>query len=113
MRSIKRIIVNRVIALYLIMFLGAVVIVARILQLQLVQGEELRKKADDLTYRYVSITPNRGDIYSYQGRHLLATSVPYYEVRMDTRSDAMTDRVFDSGIDSLSWRLSRMSWAPA
>ncbi len=106
--SIKKIIVNRVIALYLLTFLGALLIIARILQLQLVQGDELRQKAEDLTYRYVSITPNRGDIYSHQGRHLLATSVPYYEVRMDLVSDALTREVFEQGIDSLSWHLSDM-----
>jgi cell division protein FtsI (penicillin-binding protein 3) len=106
--SIKRIIVNRVIALYLLTFLGAVLIIARILQLQFVQGEELEQKAEDETYRYVSITPNRGDIYSHKGRHLLATSVPYYEVRMDLVSDALTREVFEQGVDSLAWHLSRM-----
>ena len=105
--SIKKIIVGRVIALYLGFFLMGLLIVARILQLQLVQGEELRQKAEDVQFKYVTIEPNRGDIYAGDNR-LLATSVPYYEIRMDLKSGALRDEVFNTGIDSLSYRLSRI-----
>jgi cell division protein FtsI (penicillin-binding protein 3) len=105
--SIKRIIVGRVIALYLGFFLMALLIVGRILQLQLVQGEELRQKAVDLQMKYVSIEPNRGDIYADDNR-LLATDVPYYEIRMDLKSDALSNEVFTNGVDSLCISLSKL-----
>jgi len=106
--SIKKIIVNRVIALYLLTFLGALLIVGRILQLQLIQGDELRSKAEHFTYRYMSIEPNRGVIYTHDGTHVLATSVPYYEIRMDVNSEALTKEVFARGVDSLAYRLSSL-----
>lgn len=106
--SIKKIIVNRVIALYLLTFLGALLILGRILQLQIIQGEELRNKAEQFTYKYVSIEPNRGEIYTHNGNHVLATSVPYYEIRMDVNSDALTQDVFNRGVDSLAYRLSAL-----
>jgi cell division protein FtsI (penicillin-binding protein 3) len=106
--SIKQTIVGRVIALYLAFFMLAVVILGKILYLQLFKGDELRQKAEDLTLKYVTIEPNRGDIYARSGQRLLATSVPYYEIRMDLRSSGMDDELFWQGIDSLSLCLSGM-----
>ena len=106
--SPKQIIVRRLIGIYLGAFLIALVIVGRILYLQFIVGDEFRKKAEDLTMKYVSIEPNRGDIYSNDGKRLLSTSVPFYEIRMDLNSSALSNRVFNSGIDSLSLCLSRM-----
>ena len=108
MKTIKKVIVGRVIGLYLGFFLLALLIVARILQLQIIQGEELKQKSEELMLRYITIEPNRGDIYATGGERLLATSVPYYEIRMDLNSNAMDDKQFQSGIDSLSLRLARL-----
>jgi cell division protein FtsI (penicillin-binding protein 3) len=106
--SIKKIIVGRVIALYLGFFVLAMAILFKILYLQTIKGDELRQKAEDLMLKYVTIEPNRGDIYATGGKGLLATSVPYYEIRMDLNSSAMEDVVFSQGIDSLSYQLSRL-----
>lgn len=108
MKTIKQIIVGRVIGLYLGFFLLALLIVGKTLQLQVIQGDELRQKAEELMLKYITIEPNRGDIYASGGERLLATSVPYYEVRMDLNSSAMEPEVFRSGIDSLSLCLSRL-----
>ena len=108
MKTIKKIIVGRVIGLYLGLFLLALLIIGKILQLQIVQGEELRQKAEELMLKYITIEPNRGDIYASGGERLLATSVPYYEIRMDLKSSAMNEAVFTSGIDSLSFCLSKL-----
>lgn len=108
MKTVKQIIVGRVIGLYLGFFLLALLIVGRILQLQIVQGDELRQKAEELMLKYITIEPNRGDIYATGGQRILATSVPYYEIRMDLKSSAMEDAVFNSGIDSLSLCLSNL-----
>jgi cell division protein FtsI (penicillin-binding protein 3) len=106
--SAKQIVVRRLIGIYLGALLVALVIIGRILYLQFFVGEEIRKKAEDQTMKYVSIEPNRGDIYSNDGKRLLSISVPYYEIRMDLKSSAIQDRVFNTGIDSLSYCLSRM-----
>jgi len=106
--SIKKIIVDRVIALYLGFFFLAVAILFKILYLQTIKKDELRQKAEDLMLKYVTIEPNRGDIYATGGKGLLATSVPYYEIRMDLNSSAMKNETFRQGIDSLSYRLFRL-----
>jgi len=106
--SAKQIVVRRLIGIYLGALLVALVIIGRILYLQFFVGEEIRKKAEDQTMKYVSIEPNRGDIYSNDGKRLLSISVPYYEIRMDLKSSAIQDRIFNTGIDSLSYCLSRM-----
>ena len=108
MKTIKKVIVNRVIGLYLGIFLLALLIVGRTLQLQIIQGEELRQKSEELILKYITIEPNRGDIYAMGGERLLATSVPYYEIRMDLNSSAMEDSRFKSGVDSLSLCLSKL-----
>jgi len=108
MKTIKKVIVGRVIGLYLGLFLLALLIIGRILQLQIVQGDELRQKSEELMLKYITIEPNRGDIYASGGKRLLATSVPYYEIRMDLKSSAMDELVFTSGVDSLSLCLSRL-----
>jgi len=106
--SIKKIIVDRVRALYLGFFVLALAILFKILYLQTLKGDELRQKAEDLMLKYVTIEPNRGDIYATGGKGLLATSVPYYEIRMDLNSSAMENETFGQGIDSLSYCLSRL-----
>ena len=106
--SIKQTIVYRLIGVYLLVFAIALVIILRILQLQLIYGDELRQMATDLTMKYESIEPYRGDIYASDGKRLLASSVPYYEIRMDLNSTALDPGIFKRDIDSLSLCLSRM-----
>jgi cell division protein FtsI (penicillin-binding protein 3) len=106
--SVKQIIVRRLIGIYLAALLFALVIIARILDIQFIKGDELRQKAEELTMKYESIEPNRGDIYSNDGKRLLSTSVPFYEIRMDLLSDALEEQVFTKGIDSLAYCLANM-----
>jgi cell division protein FtsI (penicillin-binding protein 3) len=106
--SVKQVIVVRLIGIYLGALLFALLIIGRILHLQFIKGEELRQKAQELTMKYESIEPNRGDIYSNDGKRLLSTSVPFYEIRMDLLSNALEEEVFYNGIDSLALCLSKM-----
>ncbi|MCK7534761.1 MAG: hypothetical protein MZV63_29050 [Marinilabiliales bacterium] len=49
---------------------------------------------------------NRGDILAHDGR-LLASSVPYYTIYMDTRSTGMSSATWSNGINGLSAGLAR------
>ena len=106
MKTIKKVIVSRVIGLYLGFFLLALLIVGRILQLQLIQGEELKQKSERLLLKYITIEPNRGDIYATGGKRLLATSVPIFDIRMDVASTNITDELFTNELDALCAKLS-------
>ncbi|MDQ3101999.1 MAG: cell division protein, partial [Bacteroidota bacterium] len=92
---------------YLILVLFACAIAFKLFTIQLVEGDQWRAKAQHISTTYRVVQPDRGHIYSEDGR-LLATSVPEYEVRMDTRPNGLTDELFRDNIDSLSWHLSQL-----
>jgi len=104
---LKKEIVWRVGVIYIFMLAFAILIIGKILYLQLVEGGKWKEQAQTLTLKDITIESNRGDILASDGR-LLASSVPYYEIRMDTRSTGMDNTIFNSGIDSLSIRLSEI-----
>lgn len=105
--SLKKEIVWRVGVIYVIMLTLAILIIGKILYLQIIEGARWKEKAQTLTLKDITIESNRGDILADDGR-LLATSVPFYEIRMDTRSTGMDDHTFNSKIDSLSMKLSEL-----
>ncbi len=92
---------------YLSMLFFAILIIGKILYIQLVEGTHWKEKANVVSLRDITIQPNRGDIFG-AGDKLLATSVPFYEIRMDLRATGLTDALFRQNIDSLSLRLSAL-----
>ena len=63
--------------------------------------------ADSLSTRFANVEAARGNIYAADGKSLLATSVPEYEVRMDMMAGGIEkDEVFYEKIDSLAGKLS-------
>ena len=104
--SLKKNILIRVSVVYLAMVVFALTILGKLFYLQLMEKDRWEpSEVNSITYK--TIEPNRGNIYSSEGR-LLAVSVPYYEVRMDMRSEAFTREIFDRYVDSLSLELARM-----
>ncbi len=105
--SLKREITWRVGLIYAFFFLMALVILGKILILQFVEGEKWSKKQQVLALKHFEIEPNRGNIYDVKNR-LLATSLPYYDIRMDLKSSALTPQVFANGINGLSKGLAKI-----
>ena len=96
--------------MYLVYFtvcLFSLTILGKVIFIQFVEGDTLRKKAESLTTGYKKIEAVRGNIYADDGS-LLATSIPIYEVRMDVNTDALTDKIFYAHIDSLALELSML-----
>ena len=102
--SLKKDILIRASLVYIIMAIGALLILGKTLHLQFFEKERWGRE-ENSTVRHKTIEPNRGNIYSSDGR-LLAVSVPFYEIRMDFASESFTDEVFYSGVDQLSRSLS-------
>ncbi len=102
---LKKDIVWRVGVTYVFVLVLAGIIAGKVLYIQIVDGGELRKKSKTINYEDIIVESNRGDILAADGR-LLASSIPYYEIRMDTRSTGMDDKVFLKNIDSLAYCLS-------
>ncbi len=89
---------------YLTIVLFALAIAVKLFTIQLVEGEKWLARAETVSTTYRIVEPDRGHIYSEDGR-LLATSVPEYEIRMDMVPNGLTDDLFRANIDSLSIRL--------
>ena len=57
--------------------------------------------SEKFVYKTAEMPANRGDILTNDGR-LLASSVPYYTIYMDTRSSGMSAATWSNGINGLS-----------
>lgn len=85
--------------------LVACAIVFQTFKIQVIEGAEWRAMADSLTIASKTIEPERGNIYSEDGS-LLSTSLPFFDVRIDFKSEPMTDEIFNKNVDSLAYIMS-------
>jgi cell division protein FtsI (penicillin-binding protein 3) len=91
--------------IYGIVAVMALAVFVRIIILQFVQSEKWAGMADKIVFRREVDKAGRGDILSDDGR-ILASSIPYYTVYMDTRSSGMADTTWSNGISGLCRGLS-------
>ena len=91
---------------YFAVVLIAVAIIIRILVLQFIQHGKWTAMSEKYVYQTTEMPANRGDILTYDGR-LLASSVPYYTIYMDTRSTGMSASTWSNGINGLSAGLAK------
>lgn len=92
--------------IYGIVAVMAVAVFIRIIVLQFVQSDKWAAMADKVVFRRQVDMAARGDILSDDGR-ILASSIPYYTVYMDTRSSGMADTTWANGINGLCRGLSK------
>lgn len=92
---------------YFAIALLAATLIIRILILQYVQHGKWSEMSEKYVFKTAEEEANRGDILTDDGR-LLASSVPYYTIYMDTRSTGMSASTFSNGIDGLSAGLARL-----
>ena len=72
--------------------------------IQIVKGDELRERANKISYQFKPVKATRGNIYSDDGS-LLATSLPFYKLAIDPT--VASDELFNDNLDSLAMNLSR------
>jgi cell division protein FtsI (penicillin-binding protein 3) len=92
---------------YFAIVILAVAILARIVILQVFQHGKWAAMSEKYVYKTAEMPANRGDILAYDGR-LLASSVPYYTIYMDTRSTGMSASTWSNGINGLSAGLAKL-----
>lgn len=97
-------IIIRTYIIFLLFVLAGFLILGRVVQIGIVEGESWRSRGDSLYVRHQPIEPERGNILSSDGR-MLVTSLPLFEVRMDLL--AVPKDKFVKHIDSLALCLSR------
>ncbi|MRR58988.1 MAG: PASTA domain-containing protein [Deltaproteobacteria bacterium] len=92
--------------IYAVVVMMAIAVFVRIIVLQFVQSDKWAAMADKVVFRRQVDQAARGDILSDDGR-ILASSIPYYTVYMDTRSSGMADTTWANGISGLCRGLSK------
>jgi cell division protein FtsI (penicillin-binding protein 3) len=97
----------RITLVYAVLMLFGAAIAVKLFTIQIAEGDKWRAKAVNVATAMRSVQSERGHIFSDDDR-LLATSVPEYEIRMDMRADGLSDALFVTNLDSLSWGLSNL-----
>jgi len=100
----KSILLRSWIAFFAIVALG-MAILWQIIDLQFNRQEKYKAISLAQSTKWREIQASRGNIFS-DDESLLATSIPRYEIRMDTKVDNITNEFFKSKVDSLCWLLS-------
>lgn len=86
------------------MFIFAIFVAFKLLNIQFSEGEKYKELAEARTERLFTIPANRGNLYAGDGS-LLATSVPKYEVRFDAL--APNDDDFEENVSALAKGLAK------
>ena len=91
----------RINLIYLLVFLYGMAIIGRIMYIQFVEGAMWKAKAEKMSFQYMNIEAMRGNVYASDGS-FLATSVPIFELRFDSKAEGITEELFDEKVDSLA-----------
>lgn len=105
--NIRTDILLRVYIAFGLIVLLAFAVLFKLFHVQYVEGSKWRAMADSLSTRFANVEAARGNIYAVDGKSLLATSVPEYEIRMDLMAGGVEkDEIFYEKVDSLAGKLS-------
>lgn len=85
--SIKHELAGRLGLVYLIVMVIAAFIVVKALHVQIWEGDKWRKMGRSVSFKDFEVAPNRG-IYTRMTGRILASSVPYYSLRLDCKADS-------------------------
>ncbi len=105
MATTEKHILYRIYGVAAFIFILAIAVGVKLLNIQIVDGEKYKEIAEERTYRNFVIPANRGNLYDTNG-NLLATSVPEYDIRFDAVT--VSDKNFEENIIPLSDELSKM-----
>ncbi len=95
----------RVYVVTIVFCMIALGLIAKAIWINVVEGEELRKKSKELLFAVQPIKAERGKILADDGSPL-ATSQPIFELRMDLKAAGLKDELFNLKLDSLAHCLS-------
>ncbi len=104
MSNLKKAILLRAWIAFIMILVLAGGVIWQIIQLQFTQKDKYLAISREQSTKWREIQASRGNIYADDGS-LLATSIPKYEIRMDTKVETVTNEYFNDHVDSLAWYL--------
>jgi len=107
MKDENKDIVWRIKVIYIGVLIFALIIIYKVINIQFVEGDMWRKRAENLTLRYESVEAVRGNIISSDS-NLLATSVPIFDVKLDLHKSVIQSDTFKFYINALADSLSKI-----
>jgi len=105
----KKHIINRTYLVSVLIFILAISIVVKLVNIQFVKGDYYISLSEENNIKNVIIPANRGSVYSSNGK-LLATSVPKYDIRFDALTPS--NKNFNDNIEELAISLSKFHNKP-
>ncbi len=99
--EIRNEVLYRIYFLLLGVIAAAIVLVYQTIIISYAEGEKWRKEGEKLYMDTRPVEAERGNILAADGS-LLATSIPYFDIRMDPNSTGMTEQDFMENLDTLS-----------
>jgi len=102
--NVKNELLSRVYLVTLIVVLAAILILVQLSKIGLAQRDKWIKMGDKFSLSMEPVDAERGNILTESGA-TLATSLPFYELRMDTGCPGLTDNIFKENLDSLCYNL--------
>lgn len=92
----------RVYIVLIAIVLAALLVFGQLVRVGVIDREKWKSMGDKFSLSMMPVNAERGNILSETGA-VLATSLPYYELRMDVGSPALTHEIFKKNVDSLSY----------
>lgn len=107
--SIRKEILSRAYIVFFALVLASLVIIGQVVKIDTVDRAYWIERGEEYSIRKQTVEAQRGNILADDGS-LLATSIPYFDVRIDFGSEAMRDEYFNQNVDSLSYYLHQDIW---
>lgn len=102
--NFKNELLSRIFIVLAAVLLAAVLILIQLVNVGLVNRDKWIKMGDKFSLSLEPVDAERGNILTESGA-TLATSLPYYELRMDAACPSITDNILKEKLDSLSYCL--------
>ena len=108
----KKIAFFKLILVFLGIIVLTVVVLLKIWVYKVVEYDKWSKQQQKFVYKTEIVKAARGNILS-ENNYTLVTSVPFYEIRWDSRVEYLTDEKFNNNVDSLAACLGKIFDKPA
>lgn len=107
--SIRKEILSRAYIVFYVLVLSGLVIMGQVIKIDTVDRAHWIQQGEEYSIRKQNVKAQRGNILADDGS-LLATSIPYFDIRVDFGSEAMKDEYFEQHVDSLAHYLRKDIW---
>lgn len=101
-QTIKNEMLWRIYAVLLLVVTVGLFVFGKAVKISVFEGDRWRDLAKEERVKIIPVDGERGNILAADGS-LLATSLPFFDIRMDVRKETISDKDFKENVDSLGY----------